>query len=154
LCSLTQALHNHPNAIPTSQRHPNVFIVKICKIASMHPPARVTRSTNNPGVADLPKARRSPSEVAAEKEKKRETAAASAKRKQEQAARVARLESEIRVAQKEKLRKPREVNRVKRTFPRGNPVASPCGDPVDKEVSSNSPSFSHLLTFLPLSPSL
>lgn len=108
----------------------------------MRPPPRASRSTNNPGVVDLAKSRRSPAEVAAEKEKKRETAAASAKKKQEQAARVARLEKEIRVAQKEKASSSKQVSRAKRIFPRG--------DPVDDQVSYVPLVTLFLLTFSPL----
>ena len=67
----------------------------------MQPPSRTTQSTNNPGMVDLPKAHRSPTEVAAEKVKKKETATANAKKKHEQAAHLARVEQEIKTAQKE-----------------------------------------------------
>lgn len=93
----------------------------------MRPPARASRSTNNPGAVDAAKSRRSASEVTADKEKKRDAAVASAKKKQEGAARVARLEKEIRVAQKEKASSSKQVSRAKRIFPRR--------DPTDDEVS-------------------
>ena len=84
----------------------------------MQPPSRMTRSTNNPGVVDLPKSRRPSSEVSAEKLKKKETAAANAKKKHEQAAQVARVEREIKAAQKEGTLSSRRVSRVKKTFSR------------------------------------
>jgi len=73
---------------------------------------RTNRTTNNPGLVDLPNKRRSASDVAAETSKKREAAAAKASKKREQEARVASLEKEIKTAQREALRA-----RVKKTFP-------------------------------------
>ena len=98
----------------------------------MQPPPRTTRSTNNPGTVDIPKARRSPTEVAAEKTKKKETAIAKAKKKSEQVAQMARVEQEIKIAQKEAVQA-RGQGRVKRTFSRETLV-----DPVD-EVPLSSP---------------
>ena len=72
--------------------------------------------TNNPGVVDLPKSHRSSSEVTADKLKKKQTAEASAKKKREQVARVARVEREIRVAQKEGALSSRPVSQLKKTF--------------------------------------
>lgn len=86
--------------------------------SSMQPPPRKNRSTNNPGFVDLPKSRRSSSEVAAEKERKKVTAAANAQKKREQAARVARVEREIKTAQEEGTRLSRQGSRVKKTFSR------------------------------------
>lgn len=83
----------------------------------MRPPSRKTRTTDNPGAVDLPKSRRKSSEVAVEKEKKKEKAAASAIKKCEQAARVARVEREIEVAQME-AGPSKKASRVKRAFPR------------------------------------
>ena len=88
----------------------------------MQPPSRATQSTSNPGAVDLPKPRRSSSEVAAEKLKKKEAAAASAKKRREQAAEVARVEREIKAAQKEGAHSSRQVSRVKRTFSRDAPA--------------------------------
>ena len=87
----------------------------------MQPPSRTTRSTNNPGAVDLPKARRSPTEVAAEKAKKKETATANAKKKHEQAAHLARVEQEIKTAQKEAVRV-RGQRRLKKTPSQETPV--------------------------------
>ena len=70
-------------------------------ITDMQPPSWLTWMTKNPGVIDLPKSHRSSSEVAADKLKKKQMAEASTKKKQEQVLRVARVEREIRVAQKE-----------------------------------------------------
>jgi len=80
---------------------------------------RKNRTTNNPGLVDLPNPRRSSSDVAAEKQKKQETAAAKAKGKEAQVARVARLEKEIKVAQQEAAQSSRQVGRrgrAKKTF--------------------------------------
>ena len=73
---------------------------------------RMNRTTNNPGLVNLPNKRRSASNVAAETSKKKETAAAKASKKREQEARVASLEKEIKTAQREALRA-----WVKKTFP-------------------------------------
>lgn len=62
---------------------------------------RKNRTTDHPGLVDLPAKRRSSSAVAADKSKKKEIAAAKAKQKDAQVARVARLEQEIRLAQRE-----------------------------------------------------
>ena len=70
-------------------------------IANTIPETRLTRSTNNPGIVDLPKSRRSSSEVATEKLKKKQTAAAKAKNKREREAQVARVEREIKIVQNE-----------------------------------------------------
>ena len=68
----------------------------------MRPSPRTTRPTNNLGTVGVPKARRSPTEVAAE-EAKKETAMANTK-KGEQAAQLARVEQEVKIAQKEAVR--------------------------------------------------
>ena len=73
---------------------------------------RTNRTTNNPGLVDLPNKRRSGSDVAAETSKKKEAAAAKASKRREQEARVADLEREVKTAQREVLRA-----RVKKTFP-------------------------------------
>ena len=65
---------------------------------------RQNRTTNNPGLVDLPNRRRPSSEVAAEKTNKKEAAAAKASKKRDQEARVAALEKELKVAQREALR--------------------------------------------------
>ena len=62
---------------------------------------RKNRTTNNPGTVDLPNPCRSSSEVATEKLKKKEIAVAKANKKHEQEAWVARVEKEIKMAQKE-----------------------------------------------------
>ena len=95
----------------------------------MQPPARKSRTTNNPGTAALPKSRRSSSEVAAEKQKKKDTAAANVNKKREQAARVARVEREIEAAQKE-AGPSRKASQIKRKFPRPTSL-----EPVQTEVS-------------------
>jgi len=103
-------------------------------IADMHPPLRGNRTTNNPGLIDLPNPRRVPAEVAAEKQKKKETADAKARAKSVKLARVARVEKEIRIAQKEAARgsgQVRKQGRVKKVFQRETPA-----DEVD-EVSSS-----------------
>jgi hypothetical protein len=94
----------------------------------MHPrPIRTTRSTNNPGVIDLPKPRRSSADVAAGKLKGKETAAVNAKKKRERVAQVARVEGEIRNAQKEaaNFSGRGQKGRVKKTFPREMPMSNP-----------------------------
>ena len=68
---------------------------------------------NNPGLFDLPKSCKSSSEVAANKDKKKEIATANTKKKQEQVARIARVEREIRVAQEGGQL---TSNQVKRSF--------------------------------------
>ena len=86
----------------------------------MHPPACKTRSTNNPGVVDLPKPRRSPADVTADKAEAKRIAAASAKKKLERAAQVAQVENEIRTAQKEAAYPPGrgQNKRFKKSFSR------------------------------------
>jgi len=97
----------------------------------MQPPSRTTRSTNNPGAVDLPKARKSSAEVTAKKTKEKEAAIANAKKKQEKAAQLARVEHEIKIAQKESVRT-RGQGRVKKMSSRETPVnpvegvPSPC----------------------------
>lgn len=100
----------------------------------MRPPARLTRSNNNPGTVDLPKTRRSPADVSAEKKKSKKTAAANAKKRNERVAQVARVEEEIRVAQNEAAQSSGQgqKKRVKRTFPRETPARDPA-----EEVSSS-----------------
>ena len=84
----------------------------------MYPPARKTRSSNNTGVVDLPKSRRSPADVAADKAEGKRVAAANAKKTRERAAQVARLENEIRTAQQEAAYPSggSQKRRVKRSF--------------------------------------
>ena len=95
----------------------------------MYPPARSTRSNNNPGVVDLPKSRRSPTDVAADKAESKKIAAANAKKVRERAAQVAWVENEIRTAQKEAAyASGSQKKRVKRTFSREDIVE-------DSEVS-------------------
>ena len=86
----------------------------------MYPPVRNTRSSQSPGVIDLPKARRSPADVAADKAEGKRIAAADAKKKRERAAQVARIENEIRTAQKEAAYPSGggQKKRVKKTFSR------------------------------------
>ena len=86
----------------------------------MHPPARTTRSNNNPGVVDLPKPRRSSSDVAADKAESKKIAVANAKKKRERVAQVAQVENEIRIAQKEAAHPSGrgQKKRVKKTFSR------------------------------------
>ena len=93
----------------------------------MQPPIRTTRSTSNPGVVDLPKSRRSSANVAADKLKKKESAAANAKKKRERVAEVARVEGEIRTAQKEATHSlgRGQKGRAKKTFPRETPAMDP-----------------------------
>jgi len=93
----------------------------------MRPPTRTTRSNNNPGAVDLPTPRRSPADVAAEKAKSKKTAAANAKKKHERVAQVARVEEEIRTAQKEAAHSSGQgpKKQVKRTFPRETPASDP-----------------------------
>lgn len=100
----------------------------------MRPPARLTRSNNNPGTVDLPKTRRSPADVSAEKKKSKKTAAANAKKRNERVAQVARVEEEIRVAQNEAAQSSGQGQKkqVKRTFPRETPARDPA-----EEVSSS-----------------
>ena len=95
-------------------------------IVDMIPETRLTRSTNNPGIVDLPKSRRSSSEVATEKLKKKQTAAAKAKNKREREAQVARVEREIKIAQNEATQSSGlrgRKGRVKKTFPREAPMS-------------------------------
>lgn len=82
---------------------------------------RKNRTTNNPGTVDLPNPRRSSSDVATEKLKKKEIAVAKANKKREQEARVARVEKEIKTAQKEAVVLSGR-GRVKKTFPRETQV--------------------------------
>jgi len=109
---------------PTSHANPLTTPYLQLPITSMHPPVRTTRSSNNPGVIDLPRSRRSSANVAAEKLEGKKTAAANAKKKQERAAQVARVEDEIRMAQKEAVHSLGEGSkkRVKKTFPRETPA--------------------------------
>jgi hypothetical protein len=97
----------------------------------MLPPARNTRSRNNPGVVDLPKPRRSPADVATDKAESKRIAAANAKKVRERAARVARLENEIRTAQREAASPSggSQKSRVKRTVSRQDSIVE------DSEVS-------------------
>ena len=67
----------------------------------MMPPPRLTRTTNNPGLIDLPKPKKPHSEVTTQKLKKKETAAAKAKVKEARVARVASVEQQVRIAQRE-----------------------------------------------------
>ena len=78
---------------------------------------RKNRTTNNPGLVDLPNPRRPSSDVAAEKAKKKESAVARANRKHEREAEVARVEAQIKIAQKEARPSGRGLNRIKMTFP-------------------------------------
>ena len=98
---------------------------------NMLPPARNTRSRNNPGVVDLPKPRRSPADVATDKAESKRIATANAKKVREQAAQVARLKNEIRTAQWEAASPSRgsQKSRVKRTFSRQDSIVE------DSEVS-------------------
>jgi hypothetical protein len=87
----------------------------------MQPPHRKNRSTNNPGLVDLPKVRKTPAEVATEKQKKKDVAATKAKEKEARLAQVARVEREVRIAQQEGGQGSRLVGRkarVKKTFER------------------------------------
>ena len=122
ICAIPHSIHL------AGQPYPPLFTFGI---TDMQPLSRLTRTTNNLGVVDLPKSRRSSSEVAADKLKKRQTAEASAKKKQEQVARVARVEREIRVAQKEGALSSRPVSPLKKTFSRDASV-----DGQAREVSS------------------
>ena len=87
----------------TSHNKPQVLITypPLAFVGRMQPPTRTTRSTNNPGAVDVPKACRSSTEVAAEKAKKKETAMGKVKKRNEQAAQMARVEEQIKIAQKE-----------------------------------------------------
>lgn len=91
------------------------------QITSMKLETRRTRTTNNPGIVDLPKSRRSPAEVATEKMKKKEVIAAKAQKRSEKAARVARVEKEMKLAQKEAAQSSRMRSRVEKTFAREMP---------------------------------
>lgn len=85
----------------------------------MRPPSRKTQTTNNPGAVDLPKSHKPPSEVTAEKERKKEAAVANTKKKHQQAEQVARVEREIKVAQGlEGGQSSRKASQVKKNFPR------------------------------------
>ena len=98
----------------------------------MHPPPRKTRTTNTPGLVDLPKSRRRTADVTAEKQKKKEIAAAKAKAKEAKLAQVARVEKEIRVAQEETtptFGQAGKRGQAKRTFERETPA--------NKKVSSS-----------------
>jgi hypothetical protein len=122
-------LHSHNQASPLTHP-PNL------SIANMQRQIRTTRTTNNPGLIDLPRPRRSPAEVAAEKQKKQKTAAAKASKKQEREAQVARVEQQIKIAQKEGQRSLGRVGsngQVKKTFLR---ETSTSNDDTAKEVSS------------------
>ena len=106
----------------SSHTKPELLVTTSSTIVTrMQPPSRTTRSTNNPGAVDLPKACRSPAEAAAEKAKKKETAIANTKKKQEQVARLVRVEQEIKIAQKEPVQT-RVQGRVKKTFSQETPV--------------------------------
>jgi hypothetical protein len=96
----------------------------------MQPSPRKTRSHTSPGVVDLPKSRRSPTDVAADKAESKKIALANAKKMRERAAQVARVENEIRTAQKEAAYPPggSQKRRVKKTFSRQDIVE-------DSEVS-------------------
>ena len=91
--------------------------------STMQPPHRSTRSTTHPGVVDQPKPRRSPSEVAAQKLKSQEAAAAKTRKRQEQTARVARVEEEIMIAQKEERgsRRGRGAKKLNKNYPEAPP---------------------------------
>ena len=78
---------------------------------SMQPSSRKTRSHTSPGVVDLPKSRRSSADVAADKAESKKIALANAKKMRERAAQVARVENEIRNAQKEAAYPQEEVRR-------------------------------------------
>ena len=110
----------------------------------MQPPSRTTRTTNNPGAVDLPKSRKSSSKIIAEKDRKRDAAVANAKKKRERTEQVARVEREIKVAQKEG-RSSGRVSKVKKTFPR-----SASFEERAKTVSPSDPSSSWLTSLTPL----
>ena len=109
----------------------------------MHPPPRKTRTTNTPGLVDLPKSRRRTADVTAEKQKKNEIAAAKAKAKEAKLAQVARVEKEIRVAQKETAPTFGQVGKrgqAKRTFERETPAnekVSSSGFPPERSPHSS-----------------
>jgi len=128
----------HIIVTPDLTSRANLFITPYLQlsITSMRPPARTTRSNNNPGVVDLPKPRRSSADIAAERSKSKKTIAADAKKKREQAAQVARVEEEIRIAQREAAHSSGQglKKRAKRTFPRETPASD-----LAEEVSSESP---------------
>ena len=129
----------HIIATPDLTSRANIFITPYLQlsITSMRPPARTTRSNNNPGVVDLPKSRRSSADVTAERSKNKKATAADAKKKREQAAQVARVEEEIRIAQREAVHSSGQGSKkqAKRTFPHETPAS---GD-LAEEVSSESP---------------
>ena len=100
----------------------------------MHPPTHGTRTTNNPGLVNLPNSCRVPAKVAAEKQKKKQTTEAKATAKTAKLVWVARVKKEIRIAQKEATQGSQQVGkqgRVKKVFQRETPA-----DEVD-EVSSS-----------------
>ena len=85
----------------------------------MYPPTRNTQLSNNPGLIDLLKPRRSSADVATDKAEAKKTAAAKAKKMHEQAAQVAWVKNEIRSAQKEgAYASGSQKKQVKRTFSR------------------------------------
>ena len=130
--------NRHIIATPELTSCANHFITPYLRhsITNMRPPARTTRSNNNPGIVDLPKSRRSSADVATEKLKSKKIATANAKKKREQAAQVARVEEEIRTAQKEAAHSSGQgpKKRVKRTFSRETPASD-----LTDEVSSPLP---------------
>ena len=88
-------------------------------ITSMQPPVRNNRSTNHPGLVDLPRPRKTTTEVAAKKQTKMDAAATKAKAREAKVAQVARVEREIRLAQQEGAQGLGLVGRrgrVKKTF--------------------------------------
>ena len=90
----------------------------------MCPPTRQTRTTNAPGLVNLPKPRKSTADVTTEK-KKEEAAVAKAKVKDAKVVRVARVEKEIRIAQREAMQMQGQVGKVgrtKKTFELENPA--------------------------------
>jgi len=87
----------------------------------MRPPSRKNRTTNNPGLIDLPQTRRSSADLVAERQKKKEIADAKAKVKNAKLEQVARVEKEIKVAQKE-AGQVGNRGRVKKTFERETPA--------------------------------
>lgn len=108
----------------------------------MHPPPRGTRTTNNPGLVDLPNSRRAPAEVAAEKQKKKQTAEAKARAKVAKLAQVARVEKEIRIAQKEATQGSQQLGkqgRVKKVFQRETPVDKDDGVSSSASLPSDLP---------------
>jgi len=91
----------------------------------MHPPTRQMRMTNAPGLVDLPKPHKSTADVTTEKKKKEEAAVAKAKVKDAKVVWVARVEKEIRIAQREAMQMQGQVGKVgqtKKTFKRENPA--------------------------------